>query len=217
MTRERVLGSLGKDLADLFWRDSRLHLNASGGPSQLTLTSPQLQHSCCKGSGPHQPPTAMGHCFSSKPQFPFPSGFTSRPPCKDRPVSATWSPASPTHTHMPLMSGCPWNHDRKHWRHRGRREGPLPRAARRSRILWLFLLPCEGRSTDLLGEGHGTSRPGRQSLHRLPSLSGAPPLPPTQNPPAGPLHEHPQLLPPPSVRCSGGRGRSGPALRPTSV
>lgn len=91
-----------------------------------------------------RPPRAIA--FSSRPQFPFPSGFTSRPPCKRQTRECHLEPCP--HPFTPTHAADVWvslNHDRKHWRHRGgRRGGPLPGAVRRSRILGLFLLPCSG-------------------------------------------------------------------------
>lgn len=153
-------------------RDSRLHLNASGGPSQLTphITSAaalMLQGSLTPASHRQGPLLLAQNPSSHFPQSSHPGLLV-----KDRPVSATWSPALTSHPHA-LDVWVSLNHDRKHWRHRGgRRGGPLPRAARRSRILWLFCSPAREGSTDLLGEGHGTSRPGDRACAFLPLSPG---------------------------------------------
>lgn len=202
MTRERVLGSLGKDLADLFWRDSRLRLNASGGPSQLTPHTTSAAALMLQRKWPHtslRPPRAIA--FSSKPQFPFPSGFTPRPPCKRQTRECHLEPCP--HPLTPTHAADVWvslNHDRKHWRHRGgRRGGPLPRAARKSRILQLFLLPCGGRVHRPAGRGSWDlkSRETKPAPAAFPSLSLLSSPAPRRILPVGPLHEHPQLLPRP--------------------
>ena len=185
---------MGKDLADLFWRDS---LSAPEcfwralpvEPSATSAAALTLQR-----KWPHtsiRPPRAIA--FSSKPQFPFPSGFTSRPPCKRQTCECHLEPCphplTPTHA---ADVWVPLNHDRKHWRHRGgRRGGPLPGAVSRSRTLGLFLLPCSGggAAADLLGKGHGTSIQGDRActgclpLSEPPLLSRSAQSPPHRTPP----------------------------------
>lgn len=116
-----------------------------------------------------RPPRAIA--FSSRPQFPFPSGFTSRPPCKRQTRECHLEPCP--HPFTPTHAADVWvslNHDRKHWRHRGgRRGGPLPGAVRRSRILGLFLLPCSGG-----GGGGGRCRPAGEGSWDLKSRETEP-------------------------------------------
>lgn len=172
----------------------RLHLNASGGPSQLTPHTTSAAALTLQRKWPHtslRPPRAIA--FSSKPQFPFPSGFTSRPPCKRQTRECHCPhPLTPTHAADVWVS---LNHDHKRWR----RGGPLPRAARRSRILGLFVLPCEGWGRGPAGRGTWDlkSRETEPAPAAFPSLSLLSCPAPHRILPIGPLHEHPQLLPRP--------------------
>lgn len=177
----------------------RLRLNSSGGPSQLTPHTTSAAALMLQRKWPHTslwPPRAIA--FSSKPQFPFPSGFTSRPPYKRQTCECHCPhPLTPTHAADVWVS---LNHDRKCWRHRGgRRGGPLPGAARRSRILRLFMLPCEGWGRGPAGRGSWDlkSRETEPVPAAFPSLSLLSPPAPHRILPVGPLDEHPQLLPRP--------------------
>ena len=140
------------------------------------------------------PPRAIA--FSSKPQFPFPSGFTSRPPYKRQTCECHCPhPLTPTHAADVWVS---LNHDRKCWRHRGgRRGGPLPGAARRSRILRLFMLPCEGWGRGPAGRGSWDlkSRETEPVPAAFPSLSLLSSPAPHRILPVGPLDEHPNSYP----------------------
>lgn len=185
---------MGKDLADLFWRDS---LSAPECFWRALPVEPSRHLSCSTHAAKEvasqsiRPPRAIA--FSSKPQFPFPSGFTSRPPCKRQTCECHLEPCphplTPTHA---ADVWVPLNHDRKHWRHLGgRRGGPLPGAVSRSRTLGLFLLPCSGggAAADLLGKGHGTSIQGDRActgclpLSEPPLLSRSAQSPPHRTPP----------------------------------